>query len=158
MPTSPIVQILLLVATGVCLLALWKGGPTERIGAGIILANLIFDLFGSPALPAEFRPTLRLVMDALTASCLLALTMWYASLWLGAAMLLFAAQFTLHSYYFVTNRPPDYFHAMVNNLNYLGVIMCLAVGTAVSWRWRVADRRAAEADAEAHDATATPAA
>ncbi len=137
---------MLLAATGVCLLAFWKGGPTERIGAGLILANLFFDLFVSPKLPGELRPTLRLVLDALTASGLLALAMWYASLWLGAAMLLFATQFTLHSYYFVTNRHPDYFHALVNNLNFLGIILCLATGTALSWRWRILSDRADDAE------------
>lgn len=151
---------MLLVATGVCLVAFWKGGTTERIGAGIILANLIFDIFGGPALPAAFQPTLRLVLDALTASSLLALTLWYASLWLGAAMLLFAAQFTLHSYYIVTSRPTDYLHALVNNLNYMGVVLCLATGTAVAWRWRILDRREAdsergEAGAESFEASAT---
>ena len=49
-------------------------------------------------------------------------------------MLLYAAQFTLHSFYFVIARPVDFFHATVNNLDFLLVIICLGVGTFVSVR------------------------
>jgi|KBSSwiStaDraftv2_1062776.scaffolds.fasta_scaffold14168_3 hypothetical protein len=156
MPSSHIVQVLLLVATSVCLLALWKGSSAERFGAAIILINLAFELFGVDLIPTEFRPTLRLVMDGLTAMSLLGIALWYASLWLGGAMMLFAVQFSLHSYYIVTNRPTDYLHAVVNNLDYMGIIICLAVGAGVSWRRRVLRRRALAAPPAAEPTPPSP--
>ena len=55
----------------------------------------------------------------------------------SGAMLLYAAQFTLYAFYFVTERPIDRFHAIVNNLDFSGITWCLVIGTAVAWRRRV---------------------
>lgn len=140
MPTSPIVQLFLFLGVAACLLALWKGGPAERTGAAVILGTYVLGELSARFLPAGWAPILNLCGDGLTALGLLALTVRFASLWLGGAMLFYAAQFTLHSYYFVANRPDDRFHAVVNNLNVMGVILCLAVGTAVAWRKRVRAR------------------
>ena len=57
---------------------------------------------------------------------------------MGGAMLFYAAQFGLHSYYMVTERPTrDYFYVLVNNINWNGVVWCLIIGTAMAWRGRV---------------------
>ena len=40
MSLSPISVVLLLLVLGGCAFAFWKGGPAERAGAGVILANL----------------------------------------------------------------------------------------------------------------------
>jgi hypothetical protein len=53
-------------------------------------------------------------------------------------MLFFAAQFAMHSYYMVTERPTgDYLNALINNIDFSGIIWCLIIGTAVAWRRRV---------------------
>ena len=51
-------------------------------------------------------------------------------------MLLYAAQFALHSFYFVTQRPNDLFHAMANNINFALVIWSVIIGTVVAWSKR----------------------
>jgi hypothetical protein len=151
------------IALAVCLLALWKGGPPERFGAGLILAIVILQRVISFILAPSIGhfppvdPVIRLIGDGVTAVGLLGISLRYASLWLGGAMLLYAAQFTLHSYYFVTHRPNDNFHAAVNNIDFVGIILCLAIGTAVSWRRRVvADKAAARASAAAAAAAEAP--
>jgi hypothetical protein len=128
----------------ICLFALWKGGPPEKFGAGLIAAVIILQrIMGVFTEPSLF-PIIQLVGDALTAVGLLAIALAYASLWIGGAMLLYAAQFTLHSYYFVTERPIDLFHAIANNLNFLGIHLCLVLGTLVAWRQRVLAARRAD--------------
>ena len=74
---------------------------------------------------------------------LLVIAVRYASFWLGGAMLLYAAQFSLHAFYMVMSRSVDLLHMRINNLNFLGISVCLAVGTIVGWRRRVVSRRSA---------------
>jgi hypothetical protein len=145
MPTSPTVQIVSLVALAICVMALWKGTAAERMGSGLILGVALLRLISGGFFSPDIKPILIMIGDGMTALGLLAIALRYGSLWLGGAMLLYAAQFTLHSYYFVTNRPNDRFHAVVNNADFFGIILCLAIGTAVSWRRRVRSRRAAAA-------------
>ena len=38
-----------------------------------------------------------------------------------------------------TERPKDNLHAIINNLNFAGVMWCLAIGTIVVWRRRMRD-------------------
>ena len=134
MPTSLIVWIFSLTGLSVCLLALLKGQASERLGAWCILTNLLVTILATTFLNPDIRPVGQLVIDAATALGLLAVVLRYGSLWLGGAMLLYAGQFTLHSFYFVTSRPTDNLHAVINNLDFLAVITCLAVGTVVSIR------------------------
>jgi hypothetical protein len=51
-------------------------------------------------------------------------------------MLLYALQFALHAFYSVTQRPRDLPHAVINNLDFFAVSLCLVIGTAVSSRRR----------------------
>ncbi len=143
MPTSLIVWIFSLTGLAVCLAALWKGEASERLGAWCILANLLITILATTFLGPEIRAVGQLVIDAATAVGLLIVVLRYGSLWLGGAMILYAAQFTLHSFYFVTGRAPDNLHAAANNLDFLGVIVCLAAGTGISIRRRAASARAA---------------
>jgi hypothetical protein len=138
-----------------CGFALWKGGPPERFGAAIIVGIAVILRIVCALAPDSLDPILQLTSDGLTAVGLLAVALLYGSLWIGGAMLLYAAQFTLLSYYFVTERPHDWFHGVVNNVDFIGVILCLALGTCVSWRQRVMAKRRAEATAAAA-ATASP--
>ncbi len=119
------------------LFALWKGGPAERMTAGIVFANVLVGQTGSLLAP-DSDDVIRLVNDGLTAMVLLGVTVRYGALWMGGVMLFFAAQFAMHSYYMVTERPTgDYLNALINNIDFSGIIWCLIIGTAVAWRRRV---------------------
>lgn len=135
MPNSPIIIALLAFSISACLFAFVKGGAAERIGAGVILANLTAMLLASGYFLTN--PVMGLVLDALTAVVLLGLAVIYASFWLGGVMLLYALQFTLHAYYFVAERPRDHWHVVVNNIDFFAVSLSLVIGTAVTWRRRV---------------------
>jgi hypothetical protein len=144
MPNSPIIIGFLAFGFGACAFALLKGGRAERIGALIILANILIGLGGELLFPKSIM----LALDALTATAMLVVAVMYASPWLGMVMLLYAVQFGLHAFYFVMARPRDPFHVMVNNLDFLAILICLAAGTAIAWRRR-ATRRAAAGPATA---------
>jgi hypothetical protein len=143
MPTSPIVIALTVLTLGICVFALWKGGQAERFGAGLILANAVLSTAGDLLFPHSDLAVVWLVGDGLTAVGLLVVAIVYASFWLGGVMLLYAILFTLHSFYFVTGREVDLFHARVNNADFLGISVCLAIGTIIAWRKRVVARRKA---------------
>ena len=124
--------------------ALLKGGPAERLSASVVILNVAIGQSGQYLAP-QSDEIIRLVNDGLTALILLAITVRYGAPWMGGVMLLFAAQFAMHSYYIVTERPAgDYFNALVNNLNFTGIIWCLIIGTAVAWRRRLRLARAAK--------------
>jgi hypothetical protein len=136
MPTSPIVQLLIAFAAAGLLFALWKGGAAERISAAIVGANLAAGVIVAEAF-SPARDMLRFVIDGLTALALLAVALRYAAPWMGAVMLLYALQFSLHAYYIMTTRDrSDYLHAVLNNVNFSGIIWCLVIGTGVAWRRR----------------------
>ena len=129
------------------LFALWKGGTAERMTAAVLIVNVLIGQSGKALAPAS-DDVIRLVNDGLTALILLAITVRYGAPWMGGVMLFFAAQFAMHSFYLVTDRPTgDFFNALVNNVNFSGIIWCLIIGTAVAWRRRVRVRRAAAARA-----------
>jgi hypothetical protein len=136
MPASLLPQIISLLGLLGCLLSLWKGGVPERIGGAVVLATLLLTILATTFLPAGGQPIAELVIDGLAALSLLGVVLLYGSLWLGGAMLLYAAQFSLYAYYFVTERPNDRFHAIVNNLDFSGITWCLIIGTLVAWRRR----------------------
>jgi hypothetical protein len=129
--------VLTSVVVAGCLFALWKGGPGERSGASVILANLVILRLFAIFLPAASYGLAELAVDGLTAMALLVLVLRFASLWLGGVMLLYALQFSSHAFYMVTERPADRLHAIINNLDFTGVVVCLVTGTAVAWRRRV---------------------
>jgi hypothetical protein len=116
-----------------CLFAFVKGGQAERIGAAVILANVLAYMVNE----TQFHIAIaNLAVDAVTALTLLAVAVRYASFWQGAVMLLYAAQFALHAFYFVTERQRDVLHAVVNNSIFLAISGCLIIGTAMAWRGR----------------------
>src|SRR3569832_1367808 len=108
-------------SVGGALFALWKGGTAERLASGVVILNLVIGA-ASQALGADSDGLVRLGNDGLAAVALLVITLRYGAIWMGAVMLFYAAQFSLHAYYLVTERPHDYLHALVNNLNWNGVI------------------------------------
>src|SRR5581483_4098262 len=101
--------------------ALWKGSAAERIAAVIVIANAMLGEGAHWLLPHS-EDVIRLLNDGLTAVALLVVTVMFAALWMGGVMLFFAAQFSLHAYYFVMDRPSDdYLHALINNVDFSGI-------------------------------------
>ncbi len=143
MPTSPLIIGLISLTLGISLFALWKGGPAERLGGAVVTTNVLLALISALFLPPSLESLSRLTLDGLTALGLLVIALRYASFWLGGAMLLYAGQFSLHAFYMVTSREIDLTHVRLNNLNFLGISICLAAGTIIGWRRRVVSRRAA---------------
>ena len=120
-----------LALAGVLFAAL-RGGPAERLSATVVVANIILGLAVREFFPG-FESMFRFINDGLAAVALLAVTVLYAAPWMGGVMLFYAAQFSLHSYYLVTGRPDtDYLHALVNNIDFGGVICCLIAGTVAA--------------------------
>lgn len=136
MSISPVAATLVLLVIAGCCFAFWKGGPAERTGAAVILANLVLLWVADLIWPSASSGVFGLVVDGLTAVGLLIMVLRYASLWLGGVMLLYALKFSLHAFYFVTARTPDVLHAVINNVDFMGVVICLVAGTAVAWRKR----------------------
>jgi hypothetical protein len=134
MPNSPVIIALLAFSLLSCLFAFVRGGRPERVGAAVILSNLLLMLCLQAILSYSVMSVVQLTLDAVTALALLVLAVMYASLWLGCVMLLYALQFTLHAYYFVSERPRDMLHVVVNNVDFFTISLCLVIGTAVAWR------------------------
>jgi len=118
-----------------CLFAMWKGGRAERAAAIAVMVNIVVGQTGHYLAPA-LDDQIRLINDGLTALVLLGVTVRYGALWMGGVMLFYAAQFAMHSFYIVMQKQPDYFRALINNLDYLGIVSCLIIGTLVAWRHR----------------------
>ena len=129
--------------------ALWKGGRAERAAAVVVVLNIAVGQAGGMLAPSA-DAIIRLVNDGMTALVLLGITVRYGALWMGGVMLFYAAQFAMHSYYLVTVRQPgDYLNALLNNINFTGIIWCLIIGTAVAWRRRAVASRAARGVSDA---------
>ncbi|MCC7266445.1 MAG: hypothetical protein IT546_03780 [Caulobacteraceae bacterium] len=127
---------------GVALFAWWKGDWPERWGGLLNLFTSASAFVVVLLLPTSQQSVPMLVLDALLAFGFLALALIFASLWLGGAMLFQAAQFSLHAFYMVTGREHDLLYVVVNNVNTIGVLGMILIGTLASWRRRVQERRA----------------
>lgn len=138
MPSSPIVQLLVVLAVAGCAFGVWKGDVPERIGALIILLNSTLGLVGFPLLSDEAGYFFGMLLDGATACAFLVMMIQSGRVWLGVAMLIYAGQFALRSYYLVTDRPHDNLHAIVNNVNFFALVVCVVIGTALAWRRRTA--------------------
>lgn len=143
---------------GACISAIWKGGAPERDGAILILSVSVLSPFADSLIPADARLVGRLVSDGLVALGFLVISIRYASLWLGGALIAQAVQFSLQAFYFVTERDHDAPYAVVNNLNTVAVLAFLVAGT-IAYQRRLAAWRVAKAkyDAQMQAAQAPPA-
>jgi hypothetical protein len=137
MSTYLVTAIGCLLTVAVCLFAWVKGASAERWGGTLNVATFVFALLAH-VLPAGPREMALLIVDGVLAFGLLILAVRYVSLWIGAAMLLQAGQFVLHAFYFIMEQPHDATFAMVNNGVSVGILVCIAAGTALSWRKRKA--------------------
>ncbi|HET6972157.1 MAG TPA: hypothetical protein VFH92_13605 [Phenylobacterium sp.] len=123
------------------LAAFVKGGSAERVGAAIILGNLIAGMANEAFLHDQM---VTLAIDGITAVALLPVTLRYVSFWLGAVMILYALQFALHAYYVVMELHRDVVHVVLNNVDFFAINLCLALGVGLAWSRR---RRALAAEA-----------
>ncbi len=122
-------------------LALWKGDRATRAAAiafGIVdVATFVLN----PTVGNVASETILLVIDFACAVTFLLLAVRYANLWLGAAMIFQAAQFSLHAYYLVLELPHDKFHAWINNADDWGILLSICVGTVLAIRRRQMEAR-----------------
>jgi hypothetical protein len=146
---SPLPIIVIGLTVLAATLAAWKGDRAARIAGAVNLFNAVALLiFATISGNVQIGEVLELAGDLVCAVTLLMLVVRYASLWLGVTMLLQSVQFSLHAFYLVTDRPHDLIHAWVNNLNEVGITLCIVIGTVLAVRRRVAHvREAAERDA-----------
>lgn len=131
------------ITLAVALLAWFRGGLPERYGALVFVGAGLAVLISHTILPVAAEGLSLLAIDALMALSFLALAIRYASLWIGAAMLLQAGQFSLHAWYLVSGLDRDRFYAVANNLITVGILACILVGTLISWRRRAKASQAA---------------
>jgi hypothetical protein len=130
----PILVWVLILA--VAALAWVQGNRPERFGAVFVLVAALAAIAVHIFVPGDGQAVFLLADEALLAIAFLALAMRYTSVWLGAAMILQAIQFSLLAYYLIGERPHDRLYATVNNANTLGVLLCILVGTLLAWRKR----------------------
>jgi hypothetical protein len=127
------VDFLLAAILAVAGLAFWKGQTPERIGAGVNALAAVFFVLAQKMMSGQVLATTWLALDGVIALTFLVLTVRFAALWLGAAMLLQAAQFALHAFYYVVERPHDFLFAVVNNVASWGVLLAIVGGVLASW-------------------------
>jgi hypothetical protein len=120
----------------VCGLAFVRGGAAERWGAVIVIGGSIVSLLIQLVLPKSSQGVVSLLCEGIYGFSFLMLALRYASPWLGGAMLLQAIQFSLHAYYIVGELPHDQTYRIVNNLNSVGVLICILFGIVATWRKR----------------------
>lgn len=118
-----------------CGFAMVRGGLPERQAATVILVSALISQ-SVVYVPGEWRSSLAMMIDGASALALLFLTVRYASLWLGALMLLQAALFSLYSIYVLSSRPLDSLYSVINNGLVLFQVTALTIGVLGSIRRR----------------------
>jgi hypothetical protein len=132
--------------------ALWKGDLATRIAAATYGVLEIATMIIRPQVGVDASgETILLAADFICAVVFLLLAVRYANLWLGAAMLFQAAQFSLHAWYLVNELPHDVMHAWINNTDDWGILIAMFVGAVLSIRRRIGFRRE-DAEREAREA------
>lgn len=151
---SPLPIIVIGLTFAAAVFAAWKGDRAARIAGAVSLLDTLAPLvYGAVTGNVQVSEVLELTVDLVWAIGLLMLVVRYASLWLGVTMLLQAVQFSLHAYYLVMDRPHDLIHAWINNLNEVGISICIIIGAATAIRRRMADaQETAELEARRHRA------
>ncbi len=134
---SPLPVIGWAATLAVLVFAWWRGGSAERYGATLKIATSLVALSVHHLLNQETISVALLVADGVLAIGFLILAIRYSSLWIGAAMLLQAGQFSLHAYYLVSALERDRLYAVANNLITLAILLCILAGTVIAWRARI---------------------
>jgi hypothetical protein len=133
---------------GVSVFGLWKGDAPVRYAVLSRLPVEFATLIINPKFGDVGGESVLLAVDFVFAVILLVLAVRFASLWIGAAMILQAAQFSLHAYYLVMELPHDRLHAWINNTDDWGILISILLGTILAMRRRTALARE-EAEREA---------
>jgi hypothetical protein len=136
MSNTVIVQIVWLSILGAFVFAVFRGGVAERWAAGMVVAAALAAFVMHRLVSAEMLPLALLTGEFLLAVGFLVLAVRFASLWLGGAMILQAVQFSLHAWYLVAERPRDILYSVINNIDTMGILLCIVLGTAATWRRR----------------------
>jgi len=121
---------------GVVAFGLWKGDAPVRYATVSNLAVGLCTFVINPKFGDIGGESVLLAVDFAFAVILLVLAVRYASLWIGAAMILQAAQFSLHAYYLVMELPHDRLHAWINNTDDWGILISILIGTILAIRRR----------------------
>jgi hypothetical protein len=130
----PLFVIAITAATAA--VALLFGDEDARLAGGINFINAVALPAYHMIWPSPTSEAIELAGDFLWAVGLLILVLRHASLWLGATMLLQAVQFGLHAYYIVMDLRLDLLHAWINNLDEVGISVCIFAGTLTAMRRR----------------------
>lgn len=140
MTNTVIVVSGMLILLGVCGLAVWKGGPPERRSAIWVLGTWLVVVAASFLLPRDTTYLLVLSLDGVLATALLFISIQYASLWLGGAMLVQSSAFALHAWYLTTEPENHDTYVMAINLLSYAVLLLLLVATLNRWSGRARRR------------------
>jgi hypothetical protein len=128
--------------------AVWRGDAATRAAAVAYAFLVVATVVIRPRVGDVSSETILLAFDFFCAVAFLLLAVRYANLWLGAAMIFQAAQFSMHAYYLLMELPHDLMHAWINNTDDWGIIISMIVGTCLAMRRRrVLAREAAELEA-----------
>ena len=139
----PNLNLVVLWTSGVAVtvLAIWLGGLPEKIGATLNLVCAVAAEVAHLVWGSQDAGLALLSVDFILAMGFLGLAVRYASVWLGAAMLFQAIQFSLHAFYMVAERPHDLLYYRVNNIDTIGISLALVIGTIMAWRRRLSQAR-----------------
>jgi len=130
-------EILRAIAWTAMAAAIWKGDTAVRVAGASFLILDISAILINPRVGDVSSETITLALDFACAVIFLLLAVRYANLWIGAAMIFQAAQFSLHAYYLVMELPHDRMHAWINNLDDAGILICIVTGTVLAIRRRM---------------------
>lgn len=136
MTLNPIVVAIWLTIFLTFALSFWKGGTAERWAGSLVVAGALVALALHRTLAEDLLPLALLFAEFLLACGFLVLAVRYASLWLGGAMLLQAVQFSLHACYLLVERPRDALFSTINNIDTVGILACVILGSVIAWRRR----------------------
>lgn len=146
-----------------CGFALWKGSEPERAGSAWMITTYVAVQLAGALVGKNELPLVIMAADGVLATALLFLSIQYASLWLGGAMLLQSTAFALHSWFLLepaldrTVGERNFYVTAVNLLS-VSIILLLTFSTASRWRRRVRNRRSGGHDASRHETRLDPAA
>ena len=130
-------EILRAIAWTAMAFAIWKGDTAVRVAGAAFLILGASAILINPHAGDVSSETITLALDFACAVIFLLLAVRYANLWIGAAMLFQAAQFSLHAYYLVLELPHDRMHAWINNLDDAGILISIVTGTVLAIRRRM---------------------
>lgn len=142
MTGSILVAAFYVALIGAVWFAVWKGDAAVKLGALIFFALNVVNIPPISHLLAGDAVEAVLMTEDLVASIgFLLIAVRYANLWVGGVMLTQAAEFSLHAYYLVTERPHDVLHAWLNNTGNWVSLVCIIGGVVLAMRRRLAAAR-----------------